>query len=150
MSANIKNNALGNGPPSDGTQGTFYYNILKIATKQCRIDDMPPTKRQRDLLNFIQKFIDAHGYPPSYREIKDGLGYTSLGTVSQHIDALVERNILQKKYNYGRTLEIVGADELRLKEHIKKYYKKASKTEKLIIIKALMILGFSHLTNDLK
>ncbi len=31
-----------------------------------------PTKKQKEMLGFIESFIDEHGYSPSYREIMDG------------------------------------------------------------------------------
>ena len=41
-----------------------------------------PTKKQRELLAYIQQFISEHGYSPSYREIMNGLHYTSVATVA--------------------------------------------------------------------
>lgn len=111
---------------------------------------MQPTKRQKKLLNFIKDFIEKNGYSPSYREIMNGLGYKSLGTVSQHINALIERELIRKKYNYGRTLEIVGSDEKLLEERVLKVYKRASTKDKQIIVKALDVLGFTSLTKRLK
>jgi SOS-response transcriptional repressor LexA len=35
-----------------------------------------PTKKQRELLDFIAAFITEHGYSPSYREIMNGLNYS--------------------------------------------------------------------------
>lgn len=111
---------------------------------------MKPTKRQKTLLDFISDFIDKHGYSPSYREIKDGLGYTSLATVSLHVHGLIDRGYLRNKYNYGRTLEIVGADELLLEKSLRERYSKLTITERQIVIRALNILGYHGLTKTLK
>ena len=47
------------------------------------------TKKQVELLNFIEVFIEEAGYSPTYREIARGLGYKSIATVAKHIDNLV-------------------------------------------------------------
>lgn len=68
------------------------------------------TKRQRELLNWVDVFIKEHGYGPSYREIMSGLGYKSVSTVAIHINGLIARGYLQKRDNSARTLEVVSAE----------------------------------------
>lgn len=67
-----------------------------------------PTKKQRELLNFISGFIAAHGYSPSYREIMAGLNYNSVATVALHVNSLIKRGHLQKRDRSARSLEVVG------------------------------------------
>ena len=66
-----------------------------------------PSKKQRELLTFIDGFIKEHGYGPSYREIMRALDYKSVSTVAVHIDGLIKRGLLYKKDNSARTLEVV-------------------------------------------
>jgi SOS-response transcriptional repressor LexA len=66
-----------------------------------------PTKKQRELLEFIQKFIAEHGYGPSYREIMAGCNYTSVATVAVHVNNLITRGQLRKKDRSARSLEII-------------------------------------------
>ena len=66
-----------------------------------------PTKKQRELLSFIEKFIGEKGYSPSYREIMQALNYNSVATVSLHINSLIKRGHLQKRDHSARSLEIV-------------------------------------------
>lgn len=66
-----------------------------------------PTKKQRELLSYIEKFIGEHGYSPSYREIMNGLQYTSVATVSLHINSLIRRGHLRKRDRSARSLEVV-------------------------------------------
>lgn len=66
-----------------------------------------PTKKQRELLTFIQEFITEHGYSPSYREIMRGLNYTSVATVALHVNNLIKRGHLQKRDHSARSLEVV-------------------------------------------
>jgi repressor LexA len=66
-----------------------------------------PTKKQRELLSYIEQFIGEHGYSPSYREIMNGLQYTSVATVSLHVNSLIRRGHLRKRDRSARSLEVV-------------------------------------------
>lgn len=67
------------------------------------------TKRQKELLDFVDGFIQEHGYGPSYREVMNGLGYKSVSTVAIHIDGLISKGYLRKRDNSARSLEVVSA-----------------------------------------
>jgi len=69
-----------------------------------------PTKKQQELLEFIAVFIGEHGYSPSYREIMTGLNYTSVATVSLHVNNLIRRGHLAKRDRSARSLEVVKPD----------------------------------------
>ena len=66
-----------------------------------------PTKKQKELLAYIEAFITEHGYSPSYREIMNGLQYTSVATVSLHVGNLIKRGHLRKRDHSARSLEVV-------------------------------------------
>jgi SOS-response transcriptional repressor LexA len=70
-----------------------------------------PTKKQRELLTFIEQFIGEHGYSPSYREIMTGLNYTSVATVALHINNLIKRGHVRKRDHSARSLEVVSPSE---------------------------------------
>lgn len=70
-------------------------------------DQVRPTKKQRELLAFIESFIAEHGYSPSYREIMSGLQYTSVATVALHVNSLIKRGHLQRRDGKARSLEVV-------------------------------------------
>lgn len=70
-----------------------------------------PTKKQRELLAFIEQFIGEHGYSPSYREIMNGLKYTSVATVALHVNNLIQRGHLRKRDHSARSLEVVSPAE---------------------------------------
>ena len=84
------------------TQEQAKTKISKPATP------IRPTKKQQELLEFIQAFIDEHGYSPSYREIMTGLNYTSVATVSLHVTNLIKRGHLAKRDRSARSLEVVA------------------------------------------
>lgn len=69
--------------------------------------DNRPSKKQRELLQFIDGFIKGYGYGPSYREIMRALGYKSVSTVAIHIDGLIARGYIRKKTRSARSLEII-------------------------------------------
>ena len=58
-------------------------------------------------MNFVDSFIQGHGYGPSYREIMKALGYKSVSTVAVHIDGLMAKGYLRKRDRSARSLEVV-------------------------------------------
>lgn len=70
-----------------------------------------PTKKQRELLAYIESFIAEHGYSPSYREIMQGVGYTSVATVSLHVNNLIARGHVRKRDRSARSLEVIERNE---------------------------------------
>ena len=68
------------------------------------------TKKQRELLEFVDAFVREHGYGPSYREVMSGMGYKSVSTVATHIDGLVAKGYLRKRDNSARSLEVVSSN----------------------------------------
>ncbi len=68
------------------------------------------TKKQKELLQFVDAFIKEHGYGPSYREVMNGMGYKSVSTVAVHIDGLISKGYLHKRDNSARSLEVVSSE----------------------------------------
>ncbi len=66
-----------------------------------------PTKKQQELLSFIEKFVLEHGYGPSYREIMRGCSYNSVATVAVHVNNLIARGHLTKRDKSARSLEVI-------------------------------------------
>lgn len=71
-----------------------------------------PTKKQQQILSYIESFIAEHGYSPSYREIMNGLEYTSVATVSLHVNSLIDRGHLRKRDHSARSLEVVAVTDV--------------------------------------
>jgi repressor LexA len=67
---------------------------------------MALTKRQKEVLDFIAKFVDDNGYCPSYEEIARGLELASLATVHKHISVLEAKSYLKRGFNQSRSLEL--------------------------------------------
>jgi repressor LexA len=71
---------------------------------------MPLTKRQREILDYVESFVENNGYSPSFEEIASFFGYSSLATVHEHLSNLERKGYLRKNYNKSRSLEVVPAE----------------------------------------
>jgi repressor LexA len=87
-------------------------------------ENIRPTKKQLELLEFIEQFISEHGYSPSYREIMVGCNYTSVATVALHVNSLISRGHLIKRDRSARSLELTA---MKLQEIV--IEKEVSETE---------------------
>ena len=67
------------------------------------------TKRQKEILDFITRFIDQEGYSPSLTEIGEHFGLSSVATVHKHIDNLRKKGLVRKNWNANRSLELTPA-----------------------------------------
>ena len=70
---------------------------------------MPLTKRQKEILDYIEGFIAERGYAPSFEEIAESFGYSSLATVHEHLSNLERKGYIRKSYNESRSIEMVRA-----------------------------------------
>jgi SOS-response transcriptional repressor LexA len=132
-----------------------------------------PTKKQTELLTFIESFINARGYSPSYREIMQGLQYNSVATVALHVGNLIKRGHLQKRDRSARSLEVVKTSSSAqtkvvpkqlqtseakwLVEKVEAFFKEVENTPKIVekeldqlyvLIGALKVLGMEGATQS--
>lgn len=75
------------------------------------MNDNRPTKKQRELLTYIEAFIKDNGYGPSYREVMRALDYKSVSTVATHVDGLITRGWLRKTDHSARSLQVVNGEQ---------------------------------------
>src|SRR5712672_4836541 len=68
---------------------------------------LPLTKRQREILDYLQDFIQQHGYAPSLEEIGQRFGLSSLATVHKHLTNLQEKGFIKRAWNRSRSVEMV-------------------------------------------
>lgn len=66
------------------------------------------SKRQQELLSFVDGFIKGNGYGPSYREIMRALDYKSVSTVATHVENLITKGYLARRDKSARSLEVVS------------------------------------------
>ncbi|HAK56681.1 MAG TPA: repressor LexA [Acidobacteria bacterium] len=67
----------------------------------------PLTKRQREILDYLDEFIQQHGYAPSLGEIGRRFGLSSLATVHKHLTNLQEKGFIRRSWNRSRSVELV-------------------------------------------
>lgn len=64
------------------------------------------TKRQKEILDFIEGFIDEHSYPPTLKEIADEFKITSKGSYD-HVVALKKKNYLTYETGKRRSIKLL-------------------------------------------
>ena len=69
----------------------------------------PLTKRQREILDYLQEFIQHNGYAPSLEEIGRRFSLSSLATVHKHLSNLQEKGFIRRSWNRSRSVELLSA-----------------------------------------
>ena len=64
------------------------------------------TKRQHEIVDFIESYVSEKRYSPSYREIRDFFGFSSLGSVYNHIQAIKQKGGLSELTKGARSLSL--------------------------------------------
>ena len=73
------------------------------------------TRRQREILDFIEAFREREGISPTHREICEHFGFSSYGTVHKHLKLLREKGLLEREKHRRRGIlpvEEQGSAEL--------------------------------------
>ncbi len=68
---------------------------------------LPLTKRQREILDYLNEFIQQHGYAPSLEEIGKRFSLSSLATVHKHLTNLQDKGFIKRAWNRSRSVEVV-------------------------------------------
>ena len=69
---------------------------------------MDLTKRQQEIFNFIGRYTDSNGYPPTVRDIGKAVGLASSSTVHTHLANLEKLGVLRRDPTKPRALELLG------------------------------------------
>lgn len=69
------------------------------------------TRRQREIFDFISRFVAEEGYSPSLEEIAAAFDLSSVATVHKHVKHLVDKGYLRKAWNRSRSVEPVPEEE---------------------------------------
>ncbi len=81
---------------------------------------MPLTKRQSEILRYLQEHIRDQGYAPSFEEIAEHFNFQSLATVHEHLTNLERKGYIHRTHNESRAIEVLppkgqsGATEIPL------------------------------------
>jgi repressor LexA len=68
---------------------------------------MALTKRQREILSYLEGQIRNHGYAPSFEEIAEHFSFQSLATVHEHLTNLERKGYIRRTYNESRSIEVL-------------------------------------------
>jgi len=68
------------------------------------------TKRQREILDFIDRFIAGNGYAPSIEEIGRHFALSSPATVHKHLANLQRKGAIRRTWNRSRSIELTGRE----------------------------------------
>jgi repressor LexA len=69
------------------------------------------TRRQKELLDYLRGYIDAHGYAPTLDEIGKHFALASLATVHKHLQNLERKGRIRRLANHSRALELVSESD---------------------------------------
>jgi repressor LexA len=72
---------------------------------------LPRTQRQKEILDYITRFLERHGYEPSYAQIARHFGVKSRATIAKHIAALERRGLLKREHEDGSFALTVNVDD---------------------------------------
>ncbi|TML54736.1 MAG: transcriptional repressor LexA [Actinobacteria bacterium] len=64
------------------------------------------TGRQQEIWKFLTDYVDAHGYPPTVREIGEAVGLASPSTVHAHLANLERAGLIKRDPTKPRALEL--------------------------------------------
>ncbi|MBI3802283.1 MAG: repressor LexA [Nitrospirae bacterium] len=66
------------------------------------------TLRQQAVLEFLKRYLDEQGFPPSLREIAHHFKMADPKGAKKHLDALVRKGIIQRLPGRSRAIRIAG------------------------------------------
>ena len=71
---------------------------------------MEISHRQRQILQCIMQHTEAHGYPPTVREIGEAVGLSSSSTVHAHLRSLENAGLISRDAVLTRAIRVVDGN----------------------------------------
>jgi repressor LexA len=68
------------------------------------------TRRQKEILDFLDRYIERKGYAPTIEETAEHFGLRSLATVHKHLTNLQKKGLVKRDWNRSRALELVPTE----------------------------------------
>ncbi|HKV53854.1 MAG TPA: transcriptional repressor LexA [Candidatus Binataceae bacterium] len=66
------------------------------------------TKRQKQMVDYLEHYIEENGYAPTLAEVGEYFGLSSLATVHKHLRNLEGKGFIRRTHNHSRALEVSG------------------------------------------
>ncbi|HVA77151.1 MAG TPA: transcriptional repressor LexA [Candidatus Binataceae bacterium] len=64
------------------------------------------TKRQKQMVDYLENYISQNGYAPTLAEVGEYFGLSSLATVHKHLRNLEQKGFIRRQHNHSRALEM--------------------------------------------
>ena len=71
----------------------------------------PLTEQQKDILNFIETYIEDFGYPPSIRDIQNNCDISSTSVVKYNLDRLQEKGLMNRDSEISRSISLTNSEK---------------------------------------
>jgi len=68
------------------------------------------TKRQKELLDYLDGYLGENGYAPTLEEIGSRFNLNSLATVHKHLTNLEQKGVIRRTWNHSRAIELVRTE----------------------------------------
>lgn len=69
--------------------------------------------RQKEILDFIKQYIQKMGTSPTLKQIAEAMNLNSLATVSEHLDALEKKGLIERMFGEARGIRVTdGTDAM--------------------------------------
>jgi repressor LexA len=108
LSAAVRSGERVNGSSRIDTFGSdFRERFVAVRFSFAIIRRMAVTRRQKEVLDFLESFVTRNGYSPSFEEIARGMGLKSLATVHKHITNLEKKGMLDRVHNRSRSIDVL-------------------------------------------
>ncbi|TVM03169.1 MAG: LexA family transcriptional regulator [Candidatus Brocadia sp. WS118] len=76
------------------------------------------TKKQAGFFLFLKEYLQEKGFPPTVRELMNGLGLSSTNMVKKYLDVLERKGYIRRQFNSPRAIEIIEASAASEVRHI--------------------------------
>ena len=71
----------------------------------------PLTEKQKDILNFIESYIEEFGDPPSIRDIQNNCDISSTSVVKYNLDRLQEKGLMNRDSEISRSISLTNSEK---------------------------------------
>lgn len=82
-----------------------------VRYRRLRSDFETLTPKQHNLVSFIGRCTEQHGYAPSFEDMRRELGHRSLATVHEHVQTLIGKGYVRQEPGRSRSLRLLSEEE---------------------------------------
>src|SRR2546425_12318215 len=84
---------------------------IRVSAHSLRVPQMlPRTQRQKEILDYLTRFLAKNGHEPSYAQIARHFGISSKATIAKHIAALEKRGLVTRDHGDGFVMGVQSVE----------------------------------------